>query len=88
MGRRIRHGVAEGHVLDLLGKNFDGLLKVPDHVVVGSARFILPGSDLLPQVHHLVTHLLYKVLVLLSVRGHDGLRHGVFDLSFDQGGGV
>lgn len=88
MGRRVRHGVVERHVLDLLGKHFDGLFKVPDHVVLSTAGLVLPSSDLLPQAHHLIAHLLNKILVLLSVRGKQGLGHGFFDLSLDQGGSV
>ena len=87
MGRRIRDRV-DGQVLDLLGEHFDSLLKVPNHVVLSTTGFGLPGGDLLPQAHHLTAHLLDKILVLLSVRGKEGLRHGVFDLSLNQGSGV
>ena len=88
MGRRVRNRVVEGQVLDLLRKHFDGLFKVPDHVVLSTTGFVLPSNNLLPQTHHLVAHLLDKVLVLLSVRGKESICHSVFDLSLDQGGGV
>jgi len=48
MGRRIRNGVVDGQVLDLLGEYFNGLFKVPDHVILSAAGFGLPSDDLLP----------------------------------------
>ena len=88
MGRRIRNRVVEGHILDLLGKYLDGLLKVSDHIVLSAAGFVLPSGELLPQAHHLISHLLDEFLLLLSVRGKDSLRNGVLNLSLDQRGGV
>jgi len=88
MGRCIRDRIVDGQVLDLLGEHFDGLLKVPDHVVLSTTGFVLPTGDLLPQAHHLVAHILDKVLVLLSIRGKQSLRHGVFYLSLYQGSSV
>lgn len=88
MGRCIRNGVVEGYVLDLLGKHFDGLFEIPDYAVLSTTGFVLPGGELLPQAHHFVTHLLDDILLLLSVRGKDGLRHGILDLPLDQRGGV
>lgn len=64
MGRRVGDGVKR-QIFDLLRKYLDVLLKVPDDVVLGTARFGLPIYDLLPQAHHLIAHLLDKLLVLL-----------------------
>ena len=88
MRGRVRDGVIQRQVLDLLGEHFDVLLKFPDHVVLSTTGFGLPSGDLLPQAHHFFAHLLDKVLVLLNVSRKDGLRHGVFDLSLDQGGDI
>lgn len=88
MGRCVRDRVVDGQVLDLFGEHLDGLLKVPDHVVLSTAGFGLPSDDFLPQAHHLVAHVLDKILVLLSIRGKQSLRHSVFDLSLYQGTGV
>ena len=73
MGRGVRYRVVDGKVLDLLGEHFDGLLKVLDHVILSTAGFCLPSDDLLPQAHHLVTRILNKILVLLSIHKKQSL---------------
>lgn len=83
MGRRIRGGVVERQVLDLLREHLNVLLKITDYAVLGAIGFGLPRGDLLPQSHHLIAHLLDEILVLLSVCGKERLRHGVFDLPLD-----
>lgn len=83
MRRRIRRGIIERQVFDLFGEHLDVLFQVSDSVVLSATGFRLPGDDFLPQTHHLIAHLLDEILVLLSVRGKEGFRHGLFDLSLD-----